>query len=90
MGEGSVGKVRLFRPDAWTGTHLFGSFFLSCLCQHFIPSHLEAACLAFSFGLLWECMDEGFGKTWAIFDPRGMDLGDAIADGIGAFAAIWI
>jgi len=35
-------------------------------------------------------MDEGFGKTWAIFDPRGMDLGDAIADGIGAFAAIWI
>ncbi len=83
--------MKLFKPDAWTGTHIFGSFFLACLLQHFM-SPIAAAGYALLLGFCWEIIVDivKFDPFNLHPDPRGGDWGDIIADAVGCALSIWI
>ena len=86
--------MRLMRPDWHSCTHLFGSYFLVGLFYLLSVklslgySLFTCTLIAFFLGVIWEALDELFAgvsniqKAW-IFDPRGGDWGDLVADLIG-------
>ncbi len=85
--------MKFMRPDAWTGTHLFGSFFLVHFLQYFsdntITEILLPYFLVFLIGLAWELLSVIYpGGLKKMLDPRGGDWGDIIANSIGILLAI--
>jgi len=90
----------LNRPDAWSGTHLFGSFALAIALMTLSLSRgiFDACLVAFCFGFLWE-LNDGRHKKWrlkhpakwlwfdSIFDPRGFSWLDLVMDFIGCAGA---
>jgi len=82
--------VQFLKPDSWSGTHLFGSFFL-CKCLIFLGLGVyQASLTALSLGIIWECLDEMFGKGCGVvwFDSRGYDSSDVLCDAIGCGLAL--
>ena len=82
----------LNRPDAWSGTHLFGSFTLAIALMTLFPIReiFDACLIAFCFGLLWECLDQVNLLWWNVdfpFDSRGGSGLDIIFDFIGCAGA---
>ena len=73
--------MKIFKPDAWSGTHLFGSFFLARVLQLWLDP-VMAFCAAVALGVLWECVDQ--------IVRRSGDWGDVAFDALGAGMAIWI
>ena len=47
------------RLDAWSGTHLFGSFALAIVLMTLFPSRgiFDACLITFCLGIIWECLD---------------------------------
>ena len=80
--------MHIFKPDAWSGWHCFGSAFGALALQHYgIPSPFLTM---FALGVAWELGDQ-FGRRWfSWLDSRGYDLGDIICDGIGILLALSI
>lgn len=87
--------MKFYRPDWHTFTHILGSFFLVALFLKFGCSTWNAIFFAFALGIVWEALDEftrNVELEWIrkIFDPRGGDIGDLIADAIGILLAYFI
>jgi len=87
----------LNKIDAWSGTHLFGSFTLTILFA-LIFTAFDACILAFCLGYLWELNDNrhekyrqkhsaAHPKLDSLFDPRGFSWMDLLLDLIGCFSA---
>ena len=81
----------LGQPDAHTGSHLFGSFFLVYLVMRFRIPRKYAVVISITLGFCHELMDEFHGSFLPnFFDPRGGDWGDILVDIIGAAMALFI
>lgn len=70
------------RLDCWSAIHFWGSFFLSVFFCYWGVIYYKACVLAFLCGLVWELLDEWFGRSRRItlFDPRGGSWDDIIFD----------
>ncbi len=92
--------------DWHTPIHLFGSFFLVKVLiwldtfrserkvvrlnsSQQMSVKLVSAMWAFGLGMIWEMMDSWFAGQW-IFDARGGDWSDVIADMVGCMLAVVI
>ncbi len=82
--------MKFLPPDAWTGTHLFGSFFLSRLLMQVIHEPGLAAGAALLLGVVWEIVVDEYRFNVFNPDPRGGDWGDIIADAVGCALSLWI
>jgi len=94
--------------DCWSTAHLFGSYFLVDLIAYicsfdvwiFHPHPImDVACFAFALGIIYEAVDETFGKGfimfgrhWQIkfFDERGFSWEDIGFDLAGCLLAVVI
>ena len=76
--------------DGWNWTHLLGSCVLTIVLLKFTT---WSPAIVFSFGFLWECLDECKKRyDWQIwfFDSAGFDYLDLIMDAIGITLALLI
>ncbi|OHD23382.1 MAG: hypothetical protein A2Y38_18980 [Spirochaetes bacterium GWB1_59_5] len=85
--------MHLLRPDAWSLTHCFGSFYLVIFLHHFGLALASAVPLVLVLGIVWEVLDDWFGLRLGglfYYDKRGFDVSDILFDAAGCALAWWL